>query len=141
MRDSRRLALFLAAAFLAAAGLIFGCAPTPPQAPTAVRVDESATGTSVSLHVGQTLEVSLAGNITTGFDWALAGTLPSQLTTVSDGYKTDPASAGAAGAGGTRTFVYRAVVSGSGTLKLSYGRPWEAGVAPAKTFSLTVTVP
>jgi inhibitor of cysteine peptidase len=124
---------------LAVACLVAACAvvPNPPGGP--VRIGESANGTKVVLAVGQPLEISLSGNPTTGFDWALDGSLPSQLSTVSDSYETT-APAGVVGAGGVHTFLFMAQSPGTGSLKLRYARSWEAGVAPAETFSVTVAV-
>lgn len=97
-----------------------------------------ANGATVELAVGQDLRISLPGNVTTGFDWAVSGALPSQLTSVTSTYVSS--STGVVGAGGTRTLVFRGVVAGTGTLRLRYARAWETGVAPAKTYTLTVNV-
>jgi inhibitor of cysteine peptidase len=99
---------------------------------------QDANGKTVDLAVGQDLRVSLPGNVTTGFDWAVAGALPSQLTSVTSTYVSS--STGVVGAGGTRTLVFRGAVAGTGTLRLRYARSWETGIAPAKTYTLTVNV-
>ena len=107
-----------------------------------LKVGESANGTKVTVAVGQTVEVSLPGNVTTGYDWSLDPTthgVPSLIATVAESYaSTSPA--GVVGAGGVRTFVYRAVSPGTATLQLYYTRAWQTGVPPAKTFSLTIVV-
>jgi inhibitor of cysteine peptidase len=105
---------------------------------TPVKAGEKDNGATVSLAVGQDLRVSLPGNVTTGFDWAVAGALPSQLTSVTSTYV--PSSTAVVGAGGTRTLVFRGAVAGTATLRLRYARAWETGVAPANTYTLTVEV-
>jgi inhibitor of cysteine peptidase len=136
MRVRTRTVLALAVA--AAALLVAGC--VGPVSDDRVRVGEAANQTEVRLRTGQLLEVSLPGNATTGFDWILNGRPPSRLTTVSDTYEPDPASTGAAGAGGVRTFVYRASEEGTGTLRLIYARSFEPDVPPAKLFTLDFIV-
>lgn len=118
----------LSAVFLAACGA------------AALRLGAGADGTKVRVGRGETMVVSLDSNPTTGYDWYVEGALPSQLTTAADEFKSG-ASSGVVGAGGVRTITYRAVASGTGALRLVYIRPWEVGVAPAKRFTLTVTVP
>lgn len=119
--------------------LVAACAAIPNAPGGPVRIGEAANGTTVVLAAGQNLEISLPGNVTTGFDWALDGALPSQLATVGDSYATT-APAGVAGAGGVHTFVFKAASAGTSALRLRYARSWETGVAPAKTFTVTVTV-
>jgi inhibitor of cysteine peptidase len=132
MRATVRTASVCAVAVLLA--LLVGCSAT--QGPASI--GEAANGTEVVLAVGQTLQVSLPANVTTGFDWAVDGAVPSQLTSVSDTYDTT-APAGVVGAGGTRTFVFRADSRGNGALRLVYARSWESG-PPQKTFAVTVVV-
>lgn len=139
MRDCRRLVWLVILVSIAAAGLVAGCAPAPPPKPSPVRVDASADGTTVSLKVGQTFEVALPGNVTTGYDWGINGMLPSQVTTSTDSYEST-APAGVMGAGGVHTFVYTAATPGTGMLRLMYSRSFEEGVAPSKVFNLTVVV-
>jgi inhibitor of cysteine peptidase len=127
------LVLVLATSFI----LLAGCTGSPDASAAAVKVGEAANGTEVALTIGQTLEVTLPANATTGFDWIYGGP-PSQLTSVSDSYSAT-APAGVVGAGGTRTFVFKAAAPGTGTLKLDYARSWES-VQPEKTFTVTVVV-
>jgi predicted secreted protein len=135
MRATTRVLLVcvLAVAVVAVAGCATGSGATSGP----VKVGESENGTTVNLTVGQTLEISLPANPTTGFDW-LYGAWPSQLTSVSDTYETT-AGAGVVGAGGMRTFVLKATSDGTAQVRLGYARPWES-VPPEKTFELTVVV-
>lgn len=122
------------AAAAVATAIVAGCAST------ALRLDAGADGTTVHVPSGSTMSIALESNPTTGYDWYRTGALPSQLATESDDFKPGGA-AGVVGAGGTRTIGYRAIGSGTATIHLAYVRPWETGVAPAKTFTLTVVVP
>jgi inhibitor of cysteine peptidase len=106
---------------------------------TTVRIGEAELSSRVQVFRGGELVVSLPGNPTTGYDWVITSPASSQLTTVSDSYESS-ASAGVVGAGGTRTFVFKATGSGVGTLGLSYMRPWEVGSEPAKNFWVTVSI-
>jgi inhibitor of cysteine peptidase len=123
------------------AGLVSGCGSTPAAVPKigTVRVDAAADGTTIRVAKGSTLEVALDSNPTTGFDWQLAGAVPSQVTTVGSTLEAT-ATGDSVGAGGIRVFTYTAATAGTGTLRLEYVRPWEKGVPPAKTFTLTVVV-
>lgn len=44
------------------------------------------------------------------------------------------------GIGGEEVWTFKAVGKGTTELSLEYGRSWEEGVEPAKTFTLTVIV-
>jgi inhibitor of cysteine peptidase len=116
-----------------------GCSPSTGTQSGRVQVDPSHNGTTVQLVRGSLLDIELPSNRTTGYDWYLGASLPSQLTTASDSYETT-GEPGVVGAGGTHVFTYHAAETGTGTLKFVYVRPWETGVAPAKTFVLTVVV-
>jgi inhibitor of cysteine peptidase len=129
--------VLLVCVLVVALAFVWGCSGADASGP--LRIGEAANGTQVSLPVGRELAIALPGNLTTGYDWALAETLPSQLATVSYSYDTT-AAAGVVGAGGVRTFVYRAAAAGSAKLTIVYARPWEKGVAPEKTFTVTVVV-
>ena len=107
--------------------------------PTRMEVGPEADGTTVQLARGQQLDVELPSNPSTGFNWFVSGSLPSQLTSVTDSYEAT-GEPNVVGSGGTRVLSYSASSSGTGTLKLDYDRPFEKGVPPAKTFTLTVTV-
>lgn len=132
MRSFLRTAL--AALLVVSLTQVAACTPSGP-----VKVGESANGTTVHMAVGQTLTIALPGNITTGYDWVLAGAPPSGFTTMSLSYTPTP-TAGVAGAGGVRTYVYKADTAGTVTIKLNYARSFEKGVAPAKVFTVTVVV-
>lgn len=97
-----------------------------------------ADGTTVSLKKGEALRVSLPENPSTGYSWDL--TLSDGLYLVSDRYVADDTGIRRVGAGGIHTWDIRATGIGSQQINAVYRRPWEANVAPEKTFTLNVRV-
>jgi inhibitor of cysteine peptidase len=120
--------------------------PATASAPASTRatelaVTESDNGKTLHLAVGRTAAISVAGNATTGYSWSLTkleGTALEQAGSVE--YTPDRARAGMVGTGGTSVARFRAVKSGQATITLGYARPWETGVAPAKSFTVTIVV-
>jgi len=144
MRGTRPLGLVVA--FMLAA--VLSACSTPSAGPsvgtsvgaeTHKQVDQTADGTTVQLTRGQVLDIELPSNPSAGYSWQLSGARPSQLASVTDSYEAT-GEPNVVGAGGYQVFSYSAAEAGTGTLKLDYVRPWETGVAPAKTFSITVSV-
>lgn len=136
MRTVRRVALAVSLMLCAAA--LSACATGSDASNGVLKVGESAAGTTVNVAVGETIEVALPANPTTGFDWS-GERSTDVLALVSDTYVPAP-SGGAVGSGGVHTFVFKAASAGQDTVQLQYARPWETGVEPAKTFELFVTV-
>nr|WP_063709938.1 protease inhibitor I42 family protein [Nocardia transvalensis] len=107
----------------------------------AVSVTGDFDGKAVSLAPGQTLEVSLAANPSTGYQWDLIDLDQTVLDQAGDPDYRPAADAGnAAGIGGTSRWRFTAKTPGATALHLGYARPWEAGTEPAQHFTLTVTV-
>jgi inhibitor of cysteine peptidase len=117
----------------AAALLIRAMQPRP------LRLDETDNGSTVALQVGDMVEVVLKGNPTTGYGWrtVLADEDAGILQQMGEpAYVPD---SGLIGAGGTYTFVFKALKAGEALLTLVYERPWES-VPPLETFAVTVQV-
>jgi inhibitor of cysteine peptidase len=83
-------------------------------------VAADATGTTVTLHVGDALEIQLDGNPTTGYGWEI----------ISD----------ESGVGGTYVFGFMAEEAGETDVNLVYERSWETDVAPIASFTFHVVV-
>ena len=115
-----------------AAALVGGCGGAD------VTVDETDNGGSVDLEVGQTLEVSLEENPSTGFAWNVTEAPDAAvIAPVEDDFDiSDPYSDGA---GGTRTLLFEAVAPGGTEMLLDYYFQTESDDV-YETFSLTVTV-
>ena len=106
--------------------------------PNVRRLTEADSGSAMALRTGDRLSVSLGGNPTTGYSWALAAVNRRVLAPAGEpGYR---ASSPAIGAGGVFTFEFEAVAAGHTALRLVYRRPWEKRRRPAQIFSVTVTV-
>jgi inhibitor of cysteine peptidase len=119
-------------------------APAPAAAPapaTALAVTEADNGKTLKLGTAATTTISLAGNATTGFSWAVSKVEGDALQQVGDiQYTPQRAPAGMVGTGGTSTVTFRAVKPGQTTISLAYARPWERGTPPAQTFKVTLVV-
>jgi inhibitor of cysteine peptidase len=125
------LALALLAVALVLAGIVGGI--TPPNSFT-----EGDNGRTVTVAAGRVITIELPGNPTTGFSWAATVGNPSMLREVSPPVYTP--SSRALGGGGNYTFQYKVGAAGQTDLTLVYRRSWETGVAPLKTFKLTVFI-
>jgi len=121
-------------AVLLALGLS-GCA-TSPAAP--VQLTQKDSGATQQLAIGQELRISLDANPTTGYQWAIDGTLPAQLQQVGQAKYT--AGSTAMGAGGVEVWTFTGKSSGEGVLKLKYARSFEPTAPPARTFTVAVSV-
>jgi inhibitor of cysteine peptidase len=110
----------------------------PASANTPHRLAEGDTGRSIELRVGDTLEVSLPGNPTTGFEWEVAKMDPAILR--SRGEPEFVPSSSALGSGGIQTIRFETVGTGQMKLTLIYHRPFEKDTPPARTFEVTITV-
>jgi len=103
----------------------------------AVVVTETDADTVVTLSPGQTLDVVLEANPSTGYTWAVAS-VPEFLRSQGEPVFASEAASGVVGAGGKQTLEFSVTATGKGTLSLNYVRPWETGAAPAKTFRIEV---
>jgi len=104
-----------------------------------VNISESDAGKTIELKKGDTLVVTLQGNITTGYNWEMeAATAPAFLQQVGEPEVTPES--GLVGAGGKIALKFSAVQTGQATMKLVYHRAWEKGVAPAKTYEVKLVV-
>jgi inhibitor of cysteine peptidase len=97
---------------------------------------------SVRLRVGQSLEVRLAANPSTGYGWEIVGGDPSIIAFV--GRHDEPTAASSrpqvTGAPDVQVLIFKTKAFGKTDLVLGYARPWEKGSAPVHTAKLSVTV-
>lgn len=112
--------------------LLAACA----EQPATRTVTAAQSGTSVELRVGDTLVVALDGNPTTGFDWALVGSVTPPLELAE---RTFTPSGTALGAPGTVSYRFKAAAPGTTRIVMTYSRSWES-VPPDRTFELAVRV-
>ena len=115
------------------AGLVAACSGA---AQHTVNVGEQNAGQTITLNMGDTLVVSLEGNVTTGFTWVPAPQEPALLEQEGEPEVTPQSSL--VGAGGTIVLKFKAVSTGQTVLRLDYKRPFEQDTPPVKSFELTV---
>jgi inhibitor of cysteine peptidase len=130
-RSSQKFTMLIGVVALAL--LVAACSSS-----STVEVGPSDDGTTVDLSEGDTLEVQLEGNPTTGFNWQVAETIDTAVLE-QDGDPTFDADAELAGSPGVVTLRFKAVGSGSSPLNLEYKAVAGDGAAEA-TYSLTVNV-
>ena len=102
-----------------------------------LQIDESFLDRTVSLPVGQVIELRLKENPTTGFRWSIAADGAPACAVVADSFERRPSPPGA---GGEHAWRIKAVRAGTCHLELIYRRPFEPGVPPARSFALDVQV-
>lgn len=145
----RIIPLGLAAVALLAAS---GCAGTSGDAPTRgpqtvtieISYDEllaqQAIVREVTLAVGDTLQVSLGSNPSTGYQWDSDMRISDDTVIAQTGHEVISPSNGRPGVAGNAVWALQAVGPGTATVATSYGRPWEGGEQGTWTFSAAVTV-
>lgn len=99
---------------------------------------EADAGKTVTLPVGQSLEVVLKANSTTGYSWKLKQFFKKGKATQLTGekYESDPNPRGAVGAGGRTRFTFKAVSEGKTKISLVYSQGPNGETA--ERFSVTV---
>jgi inhibitor of cysteine peptidase len=126
-----RLPVLFVVALIAAA-LLVACSSS------ATELSEEDAGRTVELRAGDSLEVTLVGNPTTGYMWEVGSVDAAVLTQVGEPeFKAD---SDLIGSPGTITLRFEAVAPGQTDLQLIYHRPWEEGVAPLETFEAMIVV-
>ena len=98
-------------------------------------------GKTVSVAVGASIRVSLAGNPTTGYSWHVAkieGDAVEQVGPIE--FQRRPHRPGMMGVGGGFHATFQAARPGTSTVTLHYARPWEKNKPPEKTFRVAVQV-
>jgi inhibitor of cysteine peptidase len=116
-----------------------GTAEARGEALDTIVVGPGANGTKRSLDRGDLLVVRLPSNPSTGYAWKVRSCTRPVLVLSARTY-VPPKPSQRVGASGTAVLRFRAGAKGATALRLAYVRPWETGVAPAKTFTLRVSV-
>jgi len=132
--------LLIAAALLFTAGCVAEQPETPPVTPAPPEslhmFDDTNNGETYTVASGDTIQIKLVENPTTGYSWDM--TVPEGLTLVSDEFIAPDTEL--AGAPGTHVWHIEAATPGTYTLDGQYIRPWETDAEPAETFTLTLIV-
>jgi len=105
-----------------------------------LKLTKADNGKNYEFYKGSTLQISLKGNPTTGYQWGLMPESVNDLVLKSDGdYGFASDNPALSGAGGTFVFNFMASNPGEATLVFGYRRSWEKE-PPAQTFSIAVRV-
>ena len=97
----------------------------------------SDNGTTVTVHVGDEIDIALDSNPTTGFDWAIDKSNDSLLAFKQMEYQ---ASSNAIGSGGTDTFKFMAKSAGTVNLQLKYWRKFEGDRSIIHRYAVTIQI-
>lgn len=104
-------------------------------------LDESFDGRSVTLRVGEGVEIALAENASTGFRWGPPPGRPATSSPILREVDEIFAAPGQRpGMPGVRSFRFETVAPGSADLELEYRRAWQASAPAARRFRLRVEV-
>ncbi len=119
-------------------GLLTACTDTP----NTIDLDSANNGVSLETTVGQTINVTLDSNITTGYKWNLVTEPDAAVLKLLSSQYVAPAASNppVVGAGGKEVWKFQTTGRGTTSLKLAYSRPFEPHTPPAKEFSATVVV-
>jgi inhibitor of cysteine peptidase len=107
-----------------------------------LNLDFSDSGKTIETTSGDSLEITLESNPSTGFRWELANISDQAvLRQVAQEYRSPDAAPGnLVGAAGQEVWTFKAAGAGESTLVLEYSQPWEGGEKAAETFTVTVGV-
>jgi inhibitor of cysteine peptidase len=118
---------------------------TGPQTTTVVisyndLLEQKTITRSVELSVGDTLQVSLGSNASTGYQWAPQMQISDPRVIGQAGHEVIAATGSAPGAPGSEVWALQALPPGAATVSTTYGRPWPGGEKDAWTFTAQVQV-
>ena len=146
---TRRLGALLVV--MIAASTAMGCAgkADPPQSgPQTTTIEVSYADLlnqkhitrTLGLNVGDTLQVSLGSNPSTGFSWTPQMQIANAAVLAQTGHEVLGPSAGRPGEAASEVWVLQAMAPGTTTVSTAYGRPWPGGEKDSWTFVTDVTV-
>jgi inhibitor of cysteine peptidase len=93
-------------------------------------------GSAVEIAIGTIVVVSVEGNPSTGFAWAIDHIDQSVLKNVQSNF--DTTSGASIGSNGKFTFRFQCINKGNGTISLKYWRHWEGDASASKRFEVRV---
>jgi inhibitor of cysteine peptidase len=120
-----------------------GCGSSASATGDTLKLSQTDDGKSYTIKVGDTIQVVIPGNPTTGYEWASALSDADKALLQQLGepqYAPDRADENVVGAGGVYTLTFKAAEKGQATLKLAYARQSESDAAPNQTFTATITI-
>ena len=102
-----------------------------------LQLDERSNGRTVSLQIGQTVEVGLSETPSTGFRWALVAQGEPACKLISDSFEPGVKKPGQPG---VHRWQFQAATATEGAIELHSRRTWEESAVPAGVFTLLVKV-
>jgi len=106
-----------------------------------IQVDDTFNSREVTVQVGDTLEVSLSENASTGYQWSIPPAVKNKLTpALREREESVDAPDGPPGRPAIRHLYFEALAPGTVDLEIHYRRSWESDKPPARKFTLRVVV-
>ena len=139
-RGITRFSLALVA-IVVAAGMA-GCGGASNGSSTVITLSDADNGKSIAAKVGDQIQVLLAGNATTGYEWTVTMTDADKAVLQQQGdavYTETSTNSSVVGGGGTYTFTFKAIATGTANPTFNYARSFESN-PPAQTYTVTVSV-
>lgn len=117
--------------------LLTACAETP----STIDLDAANNGTTLETTTGQTINITLDSNVTTGYKWNLVGEPDAKVLKLLSSDYSAPGASGTplVGAGGKEIWKFQTTGRGTTSLKLAYFRPFDP-TQVGKEFTATVVV-
>ena len=103
----------------------------------AIHIAQSDNGRKIHMKLGDTLEIQLSGNPTTGYEWKHVSS-GEPICDLQE--QSQDAQAGKHGASGVYHWQCRAARIGQTRIVFAYARAWETQTPPAQTFTLDIEV-
>ena len=98
-------------------------------------------GSTIEVHTGDIIRITLKSNITTGYGWENADKVDKDILALDkNDYVSDPNPEELDGVGGNTVIVYRAMKPGRAKIELTYMRPWEDASEFDEKYTVTVEV-
>ncbi len=103
-----------------------------------LELDETEAGKTIELAAGDTVEIRLSENATTGYRWTLRSIDTLICEVVME--ERHGAATTVPGASGSHVWQLKAIQAGVCEIEIAYGRPWQADESPARTFKIKLRV-
>lgn len=130
------LVMMLLGAVLGMAGVSLSYGDSVPASqPRITVINEKDNGRKLCLKRGEILAVRLQAQFGTGYRWELRKPPASRLKLI--GQSVESAPPGNESGYETQVFRFEARSAGNFTIRLDHVRPWEKGIDPLKTFSVS----
>jgi inhibitor of cysteine peptidase len=100
-------------------------------------IDETSNGQTLHPALGQTVEICLEENPTTGYRWRMAQTGGGVDSLLHDAFEPGRQSPGQPG---IHRWQFKVVAAGRGPVRFVYRRSWEDDSAAARVFTVTLSV-